>query len=101
MKPSSVSPCIAARAVLVAAIPLVSVTACSPIVSNEIARDENAYRQAVAAFGADRQTGDDAAADADARKLSLAIKQLREDRGTERDPNHDSDGHGGSGGGGM
>ena len=101
MKPLLVSACIAARAALVTAIPLLSATACSPIVADEIARDEIAYRQAVAAVGVDRQTGDDAAADADSRKLSLAIKQLREDRGTERDPNHDSDGHGGGGGGGM
>ena len=99
MKPFLVLPRIAVRAALVAAIPLLSVTACSPIVADEIARDENAYRQAVAAVADDRQVGDGSAADADARKLSLAIKQLREDRGTERDPNHDPGGHGGGGGG--
>jgi hypothetical protein len=101
MTPLLVSPRIAARAALVTTISLVSVTACSPIVADELVRDENAYRQAVAAVASDRQIGDDAAADADARKLSLAIKQLREDRGTERDPNHDPGGHGGGGGGGM
>ena len=81
---------------LVAAIPLLSLTSCSQTVADDLARDETAYRQAVTD---DRQAGDDAAAEADSLKLRLAIKQLREDRGTERDPNHDSDGHGGGGGG--
>jgi hypothetical protein len=98
MNPLPVAPRAGALIALVATIPLLSLTSCSQTVTNDIARDEAAYRQAVVALADDRQASDDAAGDADLRKLSLAVKQLREDRGTQRDPNHDSDGHGGGGG---
>jgi hypothetical protein len=83
---------------VIAVIPFLSLTSCSQTVADDIARDESAYHRAVAALAEDRQAGDEAATDDAARKLSLAIKQLRQDRGTARDPNHDSDGHGGGGG---
>jgi hypothetical protein len=73
--------------VLIAAVPLLALAACSDALLAELQQDEQAYHNSIAQLSEDEDAGNATAAAADKHHVKLASTKLRYDRGIVSGPN--------------